>query len=171
VLLHTIIIISILHAPQGTHRLSILRNGCNVRNPVPSKFSQTFQDLVTRLCKPPVLILQSSCIPWFRFFGILDNLDVNVDDPFGKYILPNGLLSTVTPGQWYNSAYRHEVKDPAKDLMMPIIFACEEMHLRKGGKTASWPLLFTTSILKQKMRNLPIAGHTLSYINDLSLVQ
>jgi hypothetical protein len=98
-------------------------------------------------------------------FGNLDNLDVNIDDPYGKYVPPNGLLSTVNSGQWYNSAYRHEVKDPSKDFMMPIIFACDEMHLRKGGKASSWPLLFTTSILNQKTRNLPIAWRTLGYIN------
>jgi hypothetical protein len=55
--------------------------------------------------------------------------------------------------------------------MMPIIFACDETHLQKGGKAASWPLLFTTSILNQKLRNLPIAWRTLGYINDLSLIQ
>jgi hypothetical protein len=93
-----------------------------------------------------------------NLFGNLNNLDVNVDDPFGKYVPPNGLLSTVNSGQWYNTAYRHEVKDPSKDFMMPIIFACDETHLRKGGNAASWPLLFTTSILNQKSRcNLPIA--------------
>ena len=32
-------------------------------------------------------------------FGNLDNLDVNVDDPYGKYVPPNGLLSTVNLGQ------------------------------------------------------------------------
>ena len=62
-------------------------------------------------------------------FGNLDNLDVTVGNPFGKYVPPNGLLSTVNSGQWYNSAYRHEVKDPSKDFLMPIIFACDETHL------------------------------------------
>jgi hypothetical protein len=104
-------------------------------------------------------------------FGNLDSLDVNLEDPYGKYVLPNGLLSTVNLGQWYNSAYRHEVKDPAKDFMMPIIFACDKTHLRKGGKASSWPLLFTTLILNQKTRNLPIAWPSLGYINHLSLLQ
>jgi hypothetical protein len=63
------------------------------------------------------------------------------------------------------------VKDPSKDFVMPIMFACDERHLRKGGKAASWPLLFTTSILNQKLRNLPIAWRTLGYINDMSLIQ
>jgi hypothetical protein len=31
-------------------------------------------------------------------FGNLDNLDVNDDNPFGKYVSPNGLLSTVNSG-------------------------------------------------------------------------
>jgi hypothetical protein len=105
-------------------------------------------------------------------FGNLDNLDVNVDNPFGKHVPPNRLLSTVNSGHWYNSAYCHKVKNPSKDFMMPIIFACDETHLRKGGKAASWPLLFNTSILNQKSRNLPtIAWPTLGYINDLSLIQ
>jgi hypothetical protein len=55
--------------------------------------------------------------------------------------------------------------------MMPIIFAFDKTHLRQGGKTASWPILFTTSILNHKTRNLPIAWRTLGYINDLSLIQ
>jgi hypothetical protein len=32
-------------------------------------------------------------------FGNLDNLDVNVDGPFSKYVPPNRLLSTVNSGQ------------------------------------------------------------------------
>jgi hypothetical protein len=61
--------------------------------------------------------------------------------------------------------------DPSKDFMTPIVFAYDETHLQKGGKAASWPLLFTTSILNQKSRNLPIAWRTIGYINDLSLIQ
>jgi hypothetical protein len=104
-------------------------------------------------------------------FGNLDKLDVNVDNPFGKYVPSSGLLSTVNSGQWYNSAYQHEVKDPSKGYLMPIIFACDETHLRKDGNAASWPLLFTPSILNQQTRNLPIAWRTLGYINDLTLIQ
>jgi hypothetical protein len=90
-------------------------------------------------------------------FGNLDNFDVNVDDPFGKYVPPKELLSTVDSSQWYNSAYQHKVKDPSKDFVMPIIFARDEMHLQKGGKAAEWHLLITTSILYQQTHNLPIA--------------
>ena len=63
--------------------------------------------------------------------GNLDNLDVNVDDPFGKDVPPNGLLSTINLGQWYNLTYLHEVKDPAKDFLMPIIFTCDERSCKR----------------------------------------
>ena len=139
------------------------------------------QQIPTMLPGPLNQVVQTTCFNFTTqlyslvsdrvLFGQLDNLDVNPDDPFGKYVSPNGLLSTTNSGAWYNTAYHHEVNDPSKDFMMPIIMACDETHLRKGGKAASWPLLFTTSILNQKMRNLPIAWRTLGYINDLSLIQ
>ena len=139
------------------------------------------QQVPTTLPGPVPQVVQTTCFNFTNqlyslvsdraLFGNLDNLDVNLDNPFGKYVPPTGLLSTTNSGQWYNMAYRHEVKDPSKDFMMPIIMACDETHLRKGGKAASWPILFTTSILNQKTRNLPIAWRTLGYINDLSLIQ
>ncbi len=137
-----------------------------IPTPLPGPFPQVVQTTTFNFTNQLFTLISDQVL-----FGNLDNLDVNVDDPFGKYVPPNGLLSTVNSGQWYNTAYRHKVKDPSKDFMMPIIFACDETHLQKGGKAASWPLLFTTSILNQKSRNLPIAWRTLGYINDLSLIQ
>jgi hypothetical protein len=80
------------------------------------------QQVPTNLPGPGDQVVQTTCFNFTNqlyslvsdraLFGNLDNLDVNVDDPFGKYVPPNGLLSTVNLGQWYQSAYRHEVKDP-----------------------------------------------------------
>jgi hypothetical protein len=88
------------------------------------------QQVPTNLSGPGDQVVQTTCFNFTNqlyslvsdraLFGNLDNLDVNVDDPFGKYVPPNGLLSTVNSGQWYQSAYRHEVKDPKTDFMMPI---------------------------------------------------
>ena len=139
------------------------------------------QQIPTSLPGPVQQVVQTTCFNFtnqlftlvsdIALFGNLDNLDVNLDNPFGKYVSPNGILSTTNSGQWYNTAYRHEVMDPDNDFLMPIIMACDETHLRSGGKVASWPLLFTTSILNQQTRNLPIAWRTLGYINDLSYIQ
>jgi hypothetical protein len=137
-----------------------------IPTPLPGPFPQVVQTTTFNFTNQLFTLISDQVL-----FGNLDNLDVNVDDPFGKYVPWNGLLSTFNSGQWYNTAYRHEVKDPSKDFMMPIIFACDKTHLRKGGKAAAWPLLFTTSSLNQKLRNLPIAWRTLGYINDLSLIR
>jgi hypothetical protein len=88
--------------------------------------------------------------------GNLNNLDVNRDDPFAKYVPPSGRLSTVNSGAIYNLAYKNRCKKP-NDFLVGIIFACDETKLQKGSKAGSWPLMFTVSILNQKMWNLPIA--------------
>jgi hypothetical protein len=70
----------------------------------------------------------------------LSNLDVNPDDPIGKYKATNVLLSTVNSGAWYQQAYKNLVKDPAKTFVLPICFTCDETKVAKTGKTSSWPL-------------------------------
>jgi hypothetical protein len=52
-----------------------------------------------------------------------------------------------------------------------IIFACDGTKLQKGSKAGCWLLMFTVSILNQKMCNLPIAWKSLGYIFDLSIIQ
>jgi hypothetical protein len=102
--------------------------------------------------------------------GNLDNLDVKRDDPFAKHVPPSGRLSTVNSGAIYNLAYKNRCKKP-NDFLVGIIFACDETKLQKESKAGSWPLMFTVSILNQKMRNLPIAWKSLGYIFDLSMIQ
>ena len=53
---------------------------------------------------------------------------------------------------------------------MPILFACDETKIGSVGKKGSWPLMFTTSILNQRLRNQPIAWRPLGYLYDLSLI-
>ena len=53
---------------------------------------------------------------------------------------------------------------------MPIIFACDETKIGSMGKAGCWPLMFTTTILNQSMRNKSIAWKPLGYIYDLSTV-
>ena len=44
----------------------------------------------------------------------LSNLDVNPDNPFGKYKSAGNYLSTVNSGSCYDKAYTNLVKDPSK---------------------------------------------------------
>jgi hypothetical protein len=53
------------------------------------------------------------------------------------YYLPmdNYQLWSTNFGQWYNRAYcQHKLKNPAEDFLMPIIMACDEMHLARFGE-------------------------------------
>ena len=59
------------------------------------------------------------------------------------------------------------ITSPDTEMLIPIIFACDETKVSNQGKTSSWPLIFTTSILNQTMRNKPSAWHLLGYIRDL----
>jgi hypothetical protein len=102
--------------------------------------------------------------------GNLDNLDVNLADPFAKYAPPSGRLLNVNSGANYNLAYTN-CCTKANDFLVGIIFVCDETKLRKGGKAGSRPLVFTVSILNQKMRSLPIAWKSLGYIFDLSMIR
>ena len=61
------------------------------------------------------------------------------------------------------------IKSPDTEFLIPIIFACDETKVSNQGKTSSWPLLFTTSILNQTMRNKPSAWRLLGHIPDLRL--
>jgi hypothetical protein len=72
----------------------------------------------------------------------LSNLDVNPGNPFRKYKKADKHLSTVNSGAWYQKAYKNLVKDPVKDFLVPIVFACDKTKLAKSGKTGCWPLLF-----------------------------
>ena len=100
----------------------------------------------------------------------LSNLDVNPQNPFGKYESEGGYLSTVNSGAWYQKAYKNLIKDPDKDFLLPICFACDETKLKGKGKTGCWPLLFSTTIFNQKLRNKSTAWRPLGYIYDLNIV-
>jgi hypothetical protein len=101
--------------------------------------------------------------------GSLENLDVNPVDPFGKYVSPNGLLGPVNSGMWYKKAYQTCVKDPSTDFLVPICFACDEAKLTGGSTAGCWPLMFSTTLFNQKLRNQPIAWRPLGYIYDLTI--
>ena len=41
-------------------------------------------------------------------FGTIQNLDVNPDDPFGKYKAKNNYLSTINSGNRYQRVYKND---------------------------------------------------------------
>ena len=116
-----------------------------------------FQSMLHSLLTDPVLVSN------------LSMLDVNADDPFSCYKTTDGVLSTVNSGQWYQTAYDNLIENPMTDFLVPICFACDEAKLQRGGKAGCWPVVFSTTIFSQKLRNLPIAWRPLGYVYDLSM--
>jgi len=101
--------------------------------------------------------------------GNLTNLDVNPDDPFSKYVSPDGLLGCFNSAQWYSDAWDRLVEPGSNDWMCPIIWTCDETlvgsHLARTGVT---PLLFTLSIFSEAVRGKKTAWRPLGYIYDMT---
>ncbi len=103
--------------------------------------------------------------------GDITKLDVDPDNPFGRYPKHWKTLSCVNSGSWYQDTYDRKVTNPDKQLLLPIIFACDETTLTMTGKASCWPLLFTTTLFSQELRNQPLAWYPLGYVYDISAVQ
>ena len=70
-----------------------------------------------------------SLVKDFDCFGSIDNLDVKTGDVFGQYKVSNNKLLKANSGLLYRQAYKNMVKDPNKDFLMPILFACDETKI------------------------------------------
>ena len=101
--------------------------------------------------------------------GSLDQLDVNVDNPFDHYKPPDGLLGPFNSGSWYRKAWKHLCQPGSNDWLCPIIFGCDETlvgsHL---GRASVTPLVFTLSIFNEGLRNRPCAWRPLGYVYDMN---
>jgi hypothetical protein len=104
----------------------------------------------------------------------LSNLDVNPNNPFGKYELSGNYLSTINYGSWYDKAYKIPSKILLKTswfLLSLLVMKRSWQSLAKSGKTSCWPLLFTTTIFNQCLRNLPLAWRPLGYLYNISIIE
>jgi hypothetical protein len=102
-----------------------------------------------------------------ELFGDLNNLDVPQHDPFSQYKGETKYITSANSGSWYTKAWKKLCTND-NDFLVPIIFACDETRM---GKCGACPLVFTTSLLKQKFRNLSTAWRPLGYIFDLGLLK
>ena len=94
----------------------------------------------------------------------LENLVVNEDEYFSKYISPNGTLGEVNSGSWYEQAYKTMVKDPNKDFLLPIIFAMDKTTISSTARMSVYAVMFTTTLFDYKTRNKAHAWQPLGYI-------
>ena len=118
-----------------------------------------FKDMLYSLLTNPYLVYD------------LTELDVNPDDPFSRYKSKDNRLPCVNSGQFYNNAYDNLITDPETEMLVPIVWACDETMLTKGGKAGCCPLVFSTSIFGQNIRNRKIAWVMSGMLFDLTIVE
>ena len=83
----------------------------------------------------------------------ITNLIVNPEDPFAKYVSPNGKLGEINSGYWYHQAYNNLVTDSKEDFLLPIIFAMDKTTISNSANLHVYAIMFTTSIFNQSIRN------------------
>ena len=98
-----------------------------------------------------------------------ENLVMNPQDPFGKYVAPNGLLGEINTGKWYRNAYDYCVKDPETDFLCPIILFIDQTHIDTNTHFKSEPVLFTASLFKRNVKNKPTSWRPLGYVQERTL--
>ena len=100
-----------------------------------------------------------------------DNLDVNRDQPFGDFSRHTNVLGCVNSGRWYKRAHQHCCKEP-NDFLVPLIFAYDETTVqRTNRKVTATPLLFTTSIFSQALRNTKTVWRPLGFVYNLGNIE
>ena len=48
----------------------------------------------------------------------MDNLVVNHDKPFAKYVPKDGKIDEIYSAEWYNWTYEEKVKDPSQTIIL-----------------------------------------------------
>ncbi len=94
----------------------------------------------------------------------LDNLVVNTNDMFSKYVSSDGKLGEVNSSSWYKQAYNNMVTDPNKDFLMPIIFAMDKTTISSTACMSVYAVMFSTTVFDYKMHNKAQAWRPLGYI-------
>jgi hypothetical protein len=85
-----------------------------------------------------------------ELFYNMDNLVVNQDKLFAKYVPKDGLLDEIHSGEWYNRTYEDKVKHPSQTIILPIKLYCDKTGL---DPMMQWhalePVMFSLSILSR----------------------
>ena len=117
-----------------------------------------FEAMLFTLLSDPVLVSDPA------------KLDINPEDPFGRYKSADGRLSAANSGEWYDQAFEHHCKNP-DDFLCPIILACDEAAIAQGKKHSVCPINFTLSIFNEELRGQEMAWRPLGYVYDLSIIE
>jgi hypothetical protein len=92
------------------------------------------------------------------------NLVVNHDDPFARYISPDGRLRECLSGSWYNNAWEHMEQTTNCNYMIPIILYIDKTQMSLSGKLSIFPVQMSLGIFTEETRRKSRAWRTLGFI-------
>ena len=92
------------------------------------------------------------------------NLVINSDDPFTRYIPPDGRLGESLSGTWYADAWEHMTTSTDCDFMIPIILYIDKTQMSLSGKLSLFPVQMSLAIFTEEIRRKSRAWRPLGYI-------
>jgi hypothetical protein len=96
-----------------------------------------------------------------------ENLVINPDAPYTKYVSPDGLLDEVNSGRWYDRTWIELITEP-HFFLLPLIFYIDKTGIDKMNQRFGLePLKVTTSLLKRLLRNKSKAWRIIGFVYDL----
>jgi hypothetical protein len=102
-----------------------------------------------------------------HLFGDLENLVVNSVDEFLPYPNnPNEPIDEVMTGRWYQRYVVQAQTDCKTQFIIPIIMAIDKTPIAGNGRYSLEPLMFTTALLKNPVRENPRAWRHLGLVPD-----
>jgi hypothetical protein len=96
----------------------------------------------------------------------LENLVVNVEHPFEKYVAPDGLLGEVPSGEWYHNAWDHMIEKGLKNFMIPIILYIDKTVISQSNKLSIHPVQMSLGIFTEECRRKADFWRPLGYISN-----
>ena len=109
----------------------------------------------------------------YSIFGKLQNLVVNSTNPFLPYVNTSAVVDEFMDGTWYPDTVQRLKSDKTDPFVDGLDFALPMVvYLDKTGTSGNQrhplePVLFTTAIIKRKIRNQTRSWRPLGYIPDL----
>ena len=80
-----------------------------------------------------------------------ENLVINLEDRFQRYLSPDGLLGECLSGSWYKHAWDEMEKDGICNFMIPIILYIDKTQVSISGKLTLYPVQMSLGIFTEKV--------------------
>ena len=96
-----------------------------------------------------------------------ENLLIDPKNPFGRYKPPNAMLDDVLSGVWYLNTYKHMIKHPDKEFLVPLILFADKTQVDALDRFGLFPVCYTLGIFNRSTRSNPLAWRHLGLIHDI----